>query len=145
MRRVLRCAWNGAAALSLLLCVAACVMWVRRHWLHDELELRRYIESPDFGVVQTFVCYSADGGVALRENRITDKRPIGGRGLWVHTPRTEIRRRTLDAASDDARAEAEGMPPCPHDRGWRRLEFRAGSVTTPNFPQAGVHWTDAAV
>lgn len=40
MRRLLRWAFNGLAALSLLLCVAVCVLWVRSFWVADMVTLR---------------------------------------------------------------------------------------------------------
>jgi hypothetical protein len=61
MRRLARHALTAFSALSLLLCVAVCVLWVRSHWVADTVVYTRPSGSP-----ASVTLWSSSGYLALR-------------------------------------------------------------------------------
>jgi hypothetical protein len=52
---------NAIIMLSLLLCVATCVLWVRSYFRYDELTFRRAFAFSDHGSLVLFVWRAGDG------------------------------------------------------------------------------------
>jgi hypothetical protein len=54
-----------ASALSLLLCMATVVLWVRSYWVHDSIEYLHDLPGSTYWVRQIYDGYSSRGGVKL--------------------------------------------------------------------------------
>src|SRR5687767_769969 len=79
MRRLARILVTALTALSLLLCVAACVLWVRSHTSFDRFTAER---------ASTYAVYSRDGSLILERATTLASGPIPGpvvprRGNWL--------------------------------------------------------------
>ena len=73
-------------ALSLLLCMAACVLWVRSHFLSDSIEYCYYPPPDGAGVVHGIESFldAGKGRIALKvvpREYIPDRRPVTWREL----------------------------------------------------------------
>ena len=111
---MMRCVFNIFALLSLLLCVATVVLWVRSYWVWDvyahvyDLSPSYWAIHSDRGAVTVFVPTSLTGSSA-------DSMPDGG-GLWSH--------------------EVVDGPVVSGDLGYRELGcFGSGDAKTPHLEQ----------
>jgi len=73
MKRILRSASRGLAALSLLLCIATCVMWVRSYWVVDEWMWVRSSVSTAHATVLTLKVMPQCGGFLFSKQRIVSQ------------------------------------------------------------------------
>src|SRR5688500_19857163 len=79
MRRVLRHFFTACSALSLLLCVAVCVLWVRSYGYSDDVALLR-VGRPDRAVA--YWARSSVGAVGFRMDETVY--PPGTMSNWAH-------------------------------------------------------------
>src|SRR5688572_16943917 len=62
-RRIARHLFTLLAAVSLVLCVAVCVLWVRSRWIGDRVERRWQRETPAMFEDQRVVLLCGQGGI----------------------------------------------------------------------------------
>ena len=80
MKRLRRWLLNGAAAASALLCVAACVLWVRSYWRWDML--LHYPQSGEGGWSETYLqALNSNRGIVKLGSRRTNS-PLRHEGCW---------------------------------------------------------------
>jgi hypothetical protein len=89
MRRLARHLFTFAAALSLLLFVAACVLWVRSHWIYVRWDTYHRSTTHVQRGQARLVCSSSDrwvtvaaGGMQLRSTSAETSQPFGQPGTW---------------------------------------------------------------
>jgi hypothetical protein len=78
---------NLVTAMSLLLCVAACVLWVRSHWLSDRVgwaDVRSQTMGHPVGWYYSLNAYR--GGLYL----LWVEAPLSGGGVSVHSTRIDM-------------------------------------------------------
>src|SRR5687768_1124802 len=85
MPAVRRRLFNALTLLSLLLCVAVCVLWVRSHWLTDWVEWQnargwRAVYSARGHVVVVVVLNDSSGQAWMFHGPRYERRPASGRG-----------------------------------------------------------------
>src|SRR5687768_12876884 len=76
-RRLLRFAFTALSALSLLLCVGVCVLWVRSYWVSDYVIWSRFLRhekqlTPVDVYWQGYVACSDGGVLVLRTHIATE-------------------------------------------------------------------------
>ena len=108
MRRLARRLFTLCSAVSLLLCVAACMLWVRSYLVADELTVIR-THLDDDRALWVYACInSSRGGLAAKV--IRDRRPVEDRGpgyppvgwRWYHRASRDT---GLDVAPELKRAD----------------------------------------
>jgi hypothetical protein len=62
---MIRRLFTFASALSLLLCMATVVLWVRSYWVHDSIEYLHDLPGSTYWVRQIYDGYASRGGVKL--------------------------------------------------------------------------------
>src|SRR5688572_10735000 len=80
MRRILRHLFTLCSALSLLLCVAVCVLWVRSYWLKDTVRL--YDRLPGGRRIYTGEHVYSDRGRITLTRFDPVWRTLGGKEGW---------------------------------------------------------------
>src|SRR5687768_13421821 len=113
---------NFFTALSLLVCVAVIVLWVRSHWTWDFFEGGTYDVSGERPVLTMWGGGMADGGVTigrLREVWLTKRPP------WLNRPPPRWAWETTPA---------EQVLASPDGTLWARFGFHYENGTTPGEP-----------
>jgi hypothetical protein len=126
MGRLSRILLNAATVLSLVLCVAAVVLWVRSYWRSDDVQWARYVRQTEVArgeeqgawVYATIDVRSNRGRVSVEWGRLDS--PYPDYPSWTHT---------ADAPADEN----------PAGTLWKRLGFARYS-TNPGPPGFAVPW-----
>ena len=120
MRRLARHAFTALAALSLLLCVAVCVLWVRSYFAHDLLEY--HVATPQHLLAREWTFVSNRGVIGVHRVRRSFETPEGMDYYLRHDPHKSVLRRLLHSTHPSF-ARPPGENPYLH---WLGFSWKSG-------------------
>ena len=124
------------SALSLLLCAAVGVLWVRSYWVGDMLRWNDRGEEVGRFVDRNVRLYSGQGGVCV----FLDRLEVSGQSEGARTLAAAIKERVASYAEPTARTRRSVLP-----EGARAGFYFRTSSDTHDFDGAPIHSTNAVV